>query len=98
MFLRSVKGNQKAALVSVWSAWLQEMIMRSTCSCPEQQTRSKQLRNKRDDNAFFECMPDSKQRVFERGAKKNWAQNTGLHIFVRIDFSKIEKPIGSGKR
>jgi hypothetical protein len=36
-------------------------------------------------------MPDSKQRVFERGAKKNWAQNTGLHIFVRIDFSKMLK-------
>ena len=61
MFLQiCVTDNKKAAPVSVWSAWLQKMIMRSTCSCPEQQTRSKQLRNKRDNNAFFEGMPESK--------------------------------------
>ena len=71
------------------SAWLQKMIMRSTCSCPEQQTRSKQLRNKRDNNAFFEGMPDN--TCLSEDRKTFWAQNTRLHILVRIDFPKMLK-------
>jgi len=74
----------------LWSAWLQKMIMRSTCSCPEQQTRSKQLRNKRDNNAFFEGMSDSKQPcLFEQ--EKNLGSKYQITYISPNRFSKNVK-------
>jgi hypothetical protein len=71
------------------------MIMRSTCSCPEQQTRSKQLRNKRDNNAFFEGMPESKTfagRLVTRH-DENMDQVVGMAL---AEFEKM-KPTGTAR-